>query len=311
MDLFLERIKAWAQKNPKTIVFAEGNEPRVKEAIDKLQAESLVKPLIFQDPSSDPRFELCVQEFIHIRKASREEAIQEVSKPHTFATLLVQIGEADGMVAGPTAPSKDRITPALQLIKTTPDGHRASSVFFMILPPSVNADAANGGVLVFADCAVNIDPDIPTLAQIAIDSAESAKQFGLEPKVALLSFSTAGSSQDEHAKSMREAALIAKKLRPDLAIEGELQADAALIDSIGQIKDPGSPIAGHANVLIFPDLESGNIAYKLVERLAGARAIGPIMQGLKKPVNEVSRGSSSEDIFWVALITAVQANTNS
>ena len=150
---------------------------------------------------------------------------------------------------------------------------------------------------------MNIDPNVEELAEIAIDTADSAKKFGIEPKVAMLSFSTAGSSNDPHALKMREAAKIAKKLRPDLEIEGEMQVDAALIDAIGEMKDPGSHIAGHANVLIFPNLEAGNIGYKLVERLAGAKAVGPILQGLSKPLNEVSRGCSVDDIVNLTAIT--------
>ena len=178
----------------------------------------------------------------------------------------------------------------------------------MILPASVDEDAANGGVLVFADCAINVEPDEKTLADIAIDSAETAKRFGVEPVIAILSFSTAGSSDHSLAQKIRAAAALVKSRRPDLIVEGEMQVDAALMDQIGALKDPGSPVAGHANVLILPNLESGNIAYKLVERLAGAKAIGPLLQGLKKPVNEVSRGCSVEDIVNLAAITSVEAN---
>jgi phosphate acetyltransferase len=177
----------------------------------------------------------------------------------------------------------------------------------MVLPASVEADAANGGVLLFADCAVNISPSTEELAQIALDTADTAKTFGLEPVVALLSFSTAGSTEHPLTQRIRDAAAIARTLRPELPIEGEVQVDAALIDSIGHKKDPGFTLAGKANVLIFPELEAGNIGYKLVERLAGATAIGPILQGLKKPVNELSRGSDVEDIVNLATITCIQA----
>ncbi len=308
MEAFLQQIWVRAKQNPKRIVFAEGNEPRVKEAIEMIEREGLALPVTFENPAANPHYEDFVKKFMELRGASEDEARSKMANPHYFATMMVHEGLADGMIAGPTAASRERILPALEIIKTKEKFHKVSGFFFMVLPESVNADAANGGILLFADCALNIDPDVPTLADIAIDSAETAKRFGVDPVVALLSFSTAGSTEHPLTKKVHDAAELVKSRRPDLAVEGEMQVDAALIDSIGSLKDPGSPVAGKANVLIFPNLEAGNIGYKLVERLAGAKAIGPILQGLRLPVNEVSRGSSAEDIVNLAAITTVEAN---
>lgn len=306
---FLASLLKRAQQKPGRLIFAEGNEARVQNAAKILEEHGFPTPYLLEKPESHPEYEHALKRYAHIRECPMEEAEMKVKDPHVFATLLLEMGHFDGMIAGPGATSKERIVPALQLIKTDAPSHKASSFFVMVLPEQTDPDAANGGVLIFADCALNIEPDTATIAQIAVDSAKSARQLGLEPKVAMLSFSTAGSSNDQHAHMMHEAAQQAKILAPELAIEGELQADAALIDSIGQQKDPGSTIAGHANVLIFPNLESGNIAYKLVERLAGAQAIGPILQGLKKPVNEVSRGASDQDLFWTAVVTHILTQT--
>ncbi len=307
MEAFLKQIWERAKQNPKRVVFAEGNEPRVKEAIEVIMREGLAVPVTFGDPASDPHFEDFVKKFMELRGATEEEARSKLATPHYFATMMVQEGLADGMIAGPTATSRERILPALEIIKTKEKFHKVSGFFFMVLPSTVDADAANGGILLFADCALNVDPDVPTLADIAIDSAETAKRFGVDPVIAMLSFSTAGSTEHPLTKKIRDAAALVKSRRPDLLVEGEMQVDAALMDSIGALKDPGSPVAGKANVLIFPNLEAGNIGYKLVERLAGAKAIGPILQGLRKPVNEVSRGSSAEDIVNLAAITTIEA----
>jgi phosphate acetyltransferase len=277
---FIENLKLRAQQNPKRIVFAEGTEPRVIAAAAQIEKEGLAIPILFT------------------------EAVEDA---HQAATEMLARGEADAMISGPTATSRERILPALKLIGPREPGHRVSGAMIMVLPSNVDPDAANGGVLLFADCAVNISPSPEELAQIAIDTADTAKQFGLDPVVALLSFSTAGSTEHPLTLRIREAAALARSLRPDLSIEGEVQVDAALIDSIGHTKDPKFALAGQANVLIFPELEAGNIGYKLVERLAGATAIGPILQGLAKPVNELSRGCSTEDIVNLAALTCIQA----
>lgn len=304
---FIETLKLRAKQNPKRIVFAEGTEPRILEAAAQIEKEGVALPILLKDPSSETSFEDYVKAFQELRGTTREEAEAKMKLPHYFATMMVHLGAADGMIAGPTATSRERILPALEIIKTKIEHHKVSGAIIMVLPAAVDADAANGGVLLFADCAVNISPSTEELAQIALDTADTAKAFGLNPIVALLSFSTAGSTEHPLTQRIRDAAAIARSLRPELPIEGEVQVDAALVDSIGQKKDPKFALAGKANVLIFPELEAGNIGYKLVERLAGATAIGPILQGLKKPVNELSRGSTIEDIVDLAVVTCIQA----
>jgi len=304
---FIETLKLRAKQNPKRIVFAEGNEPRIIEAAAQIEKEGVAIPILLKDPSSEAAFEDYVKAFQELRGTTREEAEAKMRLPHYFATMILHLGAADGMIAGPTATSRERILPALEIIKTKIEHHKVSGAMIMVLPATLDADAANGGVLLFADCAVNISPSPEELAQIALDTADTAKAFGLEPIVALLSFSTAGSTEHPLTQRIRDAAAIARTLRPDLPIEGEVQVDAALMDSIGQKKDPSFALAGKANVLIFPELEAGNIGYKLVERLGGATAIGPILQGLKKPVNELSRGSEVKDIVNLATITCIQA----
>lgn len=304
---FIDGLKARARQNPKRIVFAEGAEPRVVAAAAQIEEEGIALPILLKDPSAQAEFQHYVEAYQTLRGATQEEAIAKMKLPHTFATMMVHMGAADAMIAGPTATSRERILPALEIIKTKEAHHKVSGAMIMVLPDTVDPDAANGGVLFFADCAVNITPSIEELAQIAVDTAATAQNFGLNPIVALLSFSTAGSSENPAAERVRAAAKIARGLRPDLAIEGEVQVDAALIDEIGHRKDPTFALAGKANVLIFPELEAGNIAYKLVERLAGATAIGPILQGLKKPVNELSRGAEVADIVNLAALTCIQA----
>ncbi|QQR55430.1 phosphotransacetylase [Candidatus Peregrinibacteria bacterium] len=301
---FLATLYARAREQKKRIVFAEGNDARVLEAAALLEKESLCTPILLKDPTVQPQFATYVKRFQEIRGTTLDEATEKMKNAHYFATMLLHEGEADGMIAGPTAASRERILPALELIKTKIEHHKVSGAMLMLLPDTVDPDAANGGKLLFADCAVNIEPTVEVLAQIAIDTAETAQLLGMDPKIALLSFSTAGSTEHPLAKKMKDAAQLIRSQRSDLGVEGELQVDAALMDKVAALKDPGSSLAGHANVLIFPDLEAGNIAYKLVERLAGAKVIGPILQGLKKPMNEVSRGCSVEDIVNLATLTA-------
>lgn len=306
MDLLASLFER-SKQNPRRIVFAEGTEPRVMEAAALLKSQKLCEPILLEDPSRHPFYSVYVDRFQEIRGTTPEEAQEKMKDPHYFATMLLHEGEVEGMIAGPTATSRERILPALELIKTKIERRKVSGAMVMLLSKNTDPDAANGGILLFADCAVNIDPSVEVLAQIAEDTADTAKLLGIDPKVALLSFSTAGSTQHPLAQKMKDAAKLVKTQRPDLAIEGELQVDAALMDQVAALKDPDSHLAGHANVLIFPDLEAGNIGYKLVERLAGAKAIGPILQGLKKPMNEVSRGSAVEDIVNLAVLTNLQA----
>jgi len=301
---FLQKIKAIAQNKNTRILFPEGTEPRVLEAAKIIQEEALAIPILIEDPLTHPEFEAMVNLHQELRESTEDEAREAATNPHMFGALLLKAGHADAMISGPSVPGKERILPAFQIIKTKEKDHKASAYFIMLMPKTVSEDAANGGVLLFADCAVNVEPTVQELAQIAIDTADSAKQLGLEPKVAMLSFSTEGSSDHPKAQRIREAAALVKKMRPDLLVSNDMQADAALMDAIGEKKAHENIIAGHANVLIFPDLEAGNIAYKLVERLANAEAIGPILQGLNKPVNELSRGCDVDDIVQLTAVTS-------
>lgn len=303
---FLKKVHAKARQKPARILFAEGEEPRIIAAAQKIDEMGIAKAILLKDPKTHPQFEAMLALHQELRGSSEEEAREVVQKPHTFAALLLKAGHADALISGPSAPSKERILPALQIIKSREKGHKASGLFFMILPETVDKDAANGGVLLFADCAVTIDPTTKDLAHFASDSAQTAQQFGLDPKIAFLTFSTEGSGQSPQAEKMQKAADLFSAANPEIPCSHDIQVDAALIDSIGERKAPGSPVAGHANVLIFPDLEAGNIAYKLVERLAGAKAIGPLVQGLNKPVNELSRGCDVDDIINLAALTSVQ-----
>ena len=225
--------------------------------------------------------------------------------PLYFGVLLVKKGEADGMVAGSVSATGDVLRPALQIIKTAPGIKTVSSCFIMLLDK--DSKYGDNGVMVFGDCAVNPNPDSAQLADIAIASADTATAIaGIVPRVALLSFSTKGSAKHEFVDKVTAALDIIKSARPDLQADGELQADAALVPTVADLKAPGSTVAGKANVLIFPDLQAGNIGYKLVQRLAGAEAIGPICQGFNSPVNDLSRGCSSEDVVNVVAMTALQ-----
>ena len=236
----------------------------------------------------------------------KEQAAQLVKNPLYLGVMLVKTGKADGMVAGSVNSTGDTLRPALQIIKTAPGIKTVSSCFIMVLPEG--SKYGENGVMVFADCAVNIEPDAEQLASIAIASADTAKKIaGIDPKIAMLSFSTKGSAKHANVDKVVEATKIVNTIAPELQCDGELQLDAAIVESVAQLKAPGSKIAGHANVLIFPDLQSGNIGYKLVQRLAGAQAVGPICQGFNKPVNDLSRGCSSEDIVNVVAMTVLQA----
>ena len=326
----LERLKAKALANPRKIVLPEGEEPRTVKAASIITKEKLahvtlvgnrakieaaakeqgvdVSAVPSIDPETSPKFEEYAQAYAEARKAKGmtiEEARKIMKDTVFYGTMMVHKGEADGLVSGALHSTGDTIRPALQFIKTKPGISLVSSVFIMIVP---NCEYGDAGTFIFADCAVVPNPTDKEMAEIAIASAETGRILtGIEPKVAMLSFSTYGSAKHELVDKVKRAVAIAKAQAPHLLIDGEMQADAAIIPKVGKSKAPGSPIAGQANVLIFPDLQSGNIAYKLVERLAKAQAIGPFLQGLNKPVNDLSRGCSVEDIVNVTMITSLQA----
>ena len=323
----LQSVREKAKKACKTIVLAEGEEKRVLDAAKAILDEKIAglvlignKDVIAQkaafdvnqvtivDPASDNLDEYA-DLLYELRKAKgmeKEQAAQLVKNPLYLGVMLVKTGKADGMVAGSVNSTGDTLRPALQIIKTAPGIKTVSSCFIMALPEG--SKYGENGVMVFADCAVNIEPDAEQLASIAIASADTAKKIaGIDPKIAMLSFSTKGSAKHANVDKVVEATKIVNTIAPELQCDGELQLDAAIVESVAQLKAPGSKIAGHANVLIFPDLQSGNIGYKLVQRLAGAQAVGPICQGFNKPVNDLSRGCSSEDIVNVVAMTVLQA----
>ena len=327
----IDKIKAKAKENVKHIVLPEGSEPRTvqasrlivdqgiakvtllgdKEEIAKVAAETHtdLTGVSVVDPKTSDKADEYAAKLYDLRKAKgmSPEQAAELVKGNTlyFGTMMVKMGEADGMVAGAINSTGNVLRPALQIIKTAPGISCVSGSFIMEVP---NKNYGDHGVLVFGDCAVIPDPTADELAAIAIASAQTAKQMtGMEPHVAMLSFSTKGSAKHDNVTKVQEATAKVHELAPELDCDGELQADAALVESVGALKAPGSKVAGHANVLVFPDLQAGNIGYKLVQRFAGASAIGPVLQGLAKPVNDLSRGCSVEDIVGTVAVVAVKA----
>jgi phosphate acetyltransferase len=323
----MNQIKNKARQQKRRIVLPEGSEPRTLQAAEILLKEGICELILLGDEEAikgsgakldgatiiDPRtsgkLEEYAQELYELRKSkgmTQEAALEQMKDETFFGTMMMKKNEADGMVSGAVHSTADTLRPALQIIKTQKGVTTASSCFVMEMK---DASFGQNGVMIFADCAVNIDPNAEQLAAIAIASAETAKAIAeIEtPKVAMLSFSTKGSGKGEMVDKVRAATELIKQLAPELEVDGELQADAALVESVGQLKSPGSKVAGQANVLVFPDLQAGNIGYKLVQRLAGAEAIGPVMQGLARPVNDLSRGCSVEDIVSLCALTAVQA----
>lgn len=324
MDNIIQKAKA----NKKKIVLPEGTEPRTLKAAEIVLKEGIADLVLLGkeeeirekakgldiskaeivDPEKSPNLERYAKEYYELRKnkgMTEEKAERLMRDPMYYGCMMVKLGDVDGMVSGAIHATADVFRPAFQIIKTAPNVKVVSSAFIMEVP---ECKYGSDGVFIFADCAINPNPTAEELAAIAIASAHTAKVLaGIEPKVAMLSFSTKGSANHELVDKVKRATEIAKELAPDLLIDGELQVDAAIVKEVGELKAPGSPVAGQANVLIFPDLQAGNIGYKLVQRLAKANAIGPISQGLAKPVNDLSRGCSVEDIVNVIAITSVQA----
>ncbi len=329
MTSFIEGMKATARKHKQTIVLPEGSDPRTLEAAEQILSEQIADLVVLGNEEAmaasgrnlegarlvDPSKSDLLDEFaasLHEMRKSKgltlEEARSMVEDELYFGVMLVKSGRADGMVAGACHSTGDVLRPSLQILKTAPGAALVSSFFVMVVP---DCEFGDQGTFVFADCGLNVQTDPESLANIAVSSARSwTSLIGSQPKVALLSHSSYGSARNDDASKVVEATRIAKQLAPDVAIDGELQLDAALCPEVAAAKCPGSPVAGSANVLIFPDLDSGNIGYKLVQRLAKAEAYGPVTQGLARPVNDLSRGCSASDIVGVVAITCVQAASN-
>ncbi|MBM7868944.1 phosphate acetyltransferase [Clostridium pascui] len=293
-------------KNDLANIILVGNKEKVHEIANKFGVSVEGAEII--DPETSDKTEGYAKELYELRKnkgMTIEKALKVVKDPLYFGTMMVKQNDADGMVSGAIHTTGDLLRPGLQIVKTAPGASVVSSAFIMVVPDSVYGQ---DGLLLFSDCAVNPNPTAEELASIAISTAETAKTLcNMEPKVAMLSFSTMGSASHELVEKVTKATRLAKEMRPDIKIDGELQLDAAIVDKVANLKAPNSPVAGKANVLIFPDLQAGNIGYKLVQRFAKAEAIGPITQGFAKPINDLSRGCSPEDIVNVVAVTAVQA----
>ncbi len=326
MATFLNTMIERAKSDKKTIVLPEGNDDRVLEAARKIVDAGIADVIVVGHPAAiaekghnlegvtvidnmgDPLRKELAEGLFELRKAkgmTPEEADSLMDDVMYFGTMLLKTGRADGLVGGACHATKDVLHPALRIIKTAPGSKLVSSFFVMEVPDCAFGDA---GTFMFADCAVCIQPNAEELSEIAIATANSyEKIFGSEARVAMLSHSSYGSVKDADTDKVTEALAIAKQKAPERAIDGELQADAALVPSVAASKAPDSPVAGKANVLVFPDLDAANIGYKLVQRLAKAEAYGPILQGLGAPMNDLSRGCSADDIVGVAAITAVQA----
>jgi phosphate acetyltransferase len=331
MNPLLAGIRENAKKLQKTIVLPEGTEERTLKAANIILQEELARLIILGnkkevhhlsevldlqfldratviDPQDNPQLETYASLLYDIRKAkglTMDEARKLCTDPLYLAVLMIKNGDADGEVAGAMNATGDVLRPAFQIVKTAPGISVVSGAFIMIMP---DKKWGENGLFIFADCAVHPDPNARELAEIAVATARTARAIaGLEPRVAMLSFSTMGSAKHPLVDKVVEATRLAREMDPNLDIEGELQADAAIVEAIGQKKAPGSKIAGKANVLVFPGLETGNIAYKLVQRLAGAEAVGPVLQGMAAPINDLSRGCSVDDIVNLVAITANQA----
>lgn len=327
---FIEKIKEKAKQEIKTIVLPEGNDIRTLKAASMvlndnyanliiLGEESQIKEMAKENnldiskakiinPIESANYKTYVHDFYELRKAKGMtlEKAEEMMKDETyFGMMMVKESDADGLVSGACHSTSDTLRPALQILKTAPGTKLVSAFFVMVVP---NCEHGENGTFVFSDCGLNEYPDSDALSEIAISSAKSFEQLvGTQPKIAMLSYSTYGSAHSPLTDKVVEATKLLKQKEPNLICDGELQLDAAIIPEIAASKAPGSPVAGKANTLIFPDLDAGNIGYKLVQRLAHAEAYGPLCQGIAKPVNDLSRGCSAEDIAGVIAITAVQA----
>ncbi|MDN5373213.1 MAG: phosphate acetyltransferase [Carnobacterium sp.] len=309
------------------IVFPEGSEPRILGAVVRLASEDLIQPVLIGnpeavkeaaknrgfdvenieiiDPSNYDKLDEMVASFVERRKGkvTEEKAIQLLKDENYFGTMLTYMGLVDGLVSGAIHSTGDTVRPALQIIKTKPGVSRTSGAFIMMRGRGQEK-------YLFSDCAINVNPNAQELAEIAVESAKTAEMFGIEPKVAMLSFSTKGSAVAEEATKVAEATKIAQELAPQYDIDGEMQFDAAFVASVAEQKAPDSKVAGQASVFVFPELQSGNIGYKIAQRFGNFEAIGPILQGLNKPISDLSRGCNEEDVYKLAIITANQTLMN-
>ena len=319
-NALIQKLKS----DPKTIVFTEGTDPRILEASSRLLAGTFLKPILVGnveevkaaaeeagyningadiiDPESYDKMDEMIDTMVELRKGkmTADDCRAALLKGNYFGTMLVKMGVADCLLGGATYSTADTVRPALQLIKTKPGNKIVSSCFILVRP----AATGENEVLAMGDCAINIKPTEDDLVEIAMETASCAKIFGVDPKIAFLSYSTLGSGKGEDVDKMRNACAKTKAAAPDLAIEGELQFDAAVSPNVAKTKCPGSEVAGHANTFIFPDINAGNIGYKIAQRLGNFDAYGPILLGLNAPINDLSRGCNAMEVYSMAIITA-------
>ena len=319
-EFLIKKLKA----HPRKIVFTEGTDARILEAAARLLSGNFLTPVLVGnveevmkaaeeagfnvrgaeiiDPADFAEMDKMVDEMVALRKGkmTADECRATLLQANYFGTMLVKMGYADALLGGATYSTADTVRPALQLVKTKPQNKIVSSCFIMVRPSATGSNE----VLAMGDCAINIKPNEDELVEIALETAKTAKIFGIDPKVAFLSYSTKGSGKGEDVDKVRNACAKAKLAAPDLALDGEMQFDAAVSPSVGQLKFPGSPVAGHANTFIFPDINAGNIGYKIAQRLGNFDAYGPILQGLNAPINDLSRGCNALEVYSMAIITA-------
>ena len=319
----IDKLKA----HPRKIVFTEGTDPRILEASARLLSGTFLTPVlvgneeevqaaaekagfnirgaIIIDPENYDGMDAMVEKMVELRKGkmTADECRAALKKGNYFGTMLVKMGVADALLGGATYSTADTVRPALQLVKTKPGNTIVSSCFILVRASATG----DNDVLAMGDCAINIKPEEDELVEIAVETAKCAKIFGIAPKVAFLSYSTKGSGKGEDVDKMRNACEKAKALMPDIPVDGEMQFDAAVSPTVGQLKFPGSPVAGYANTFIFPDINAGNIGYKIAQRLGGFEAYGPILLGLNAPINDLSRGCNAQEVYSMAIITAALA----
>ena len=319
----IDKLKA----HPRKIVFTEGTDPRILEASARLLSGTFLTPVlvgneeevqaaaekagfnirgaIIIDPENYDGMDAMVEKMVELRKGkmTADECRAALKKGNYFGTMLVKMGVADALLGGATYSTADTVRPALQLVKTKPCNKIVSSCFILVRASATG----DNDVLAMGDCAINIKPEEDELVEIAVETAKCAKIFGIAPKVAFLSYSTKGSGKGEDVDKMRNACEKAKALMPDIPVDGEMQFDAAVSPTVGQLKFPGSPVAGYANTFIFPDINAGNIGYKIAQRLGGFEAYGPILLGLNAPINDLSRGCNAQEVYSMAIITAALA----